>query len=721
MANSTNGVSYFDAATFNLNGSEEKLAGQYSVNYEWPSDVVGPQDIVALTGANSEACQPLSAEDAAKVAGKAVLIDWIDTPALACGSAARFNNVENAGGIGVVLKSSVNEFTSGIAGNATIPGFQLTADNTAKVEAALAAGPVSVTFTKDGISAIREFDANNADKLNPSSSRGVHGSFGHVKPDVAAPGTQIVSAGVGSGNGPLTLTGTSMATPHVAGVTALVKQAHPEWNAVQLKAGVMNTAFHDITSDKGVFGPQRVGAGRVDAKAGVDNHIVMFDSANPQLASVNFGAVEFADNTFNAQRKVTIQNTGDKAAALNLSYVEATKVPGVTYTVTPAKVSVPAGGQVEVSVKLRINPKNFSKVIDPTMELSQTVAALGGVELLREFISTPTGRLVAKGTGAPEGGELRLPVSAAVKPVANLKAKAKLDKKTNEGTLTANGKSFSYPSAYDGVVNDFFPAALPLEFVASSPEKVVDEADAEYTELLKSTDIKRVGVRSNVKELTGTPEEIAKDAQVIVGLETYGAWPISPAAPGYLSLQVVAKGVPYSVEAMRLDGSDVTIVAVFNALTGRNTGISFVNQLPGGAFDTNTFDSSIMALPFDLTAVGFTPAEIAGGDLPLTIRAIGNSWYASASQEEGLASGETDAVVFEYNAAKPRISFGSNLGVTGIDVSADGEPIPFKVFPENPRPNALNAQGGDDKQDVLYFHFHNKVGNQAELLKLKIK
>ena len=40
-----------------------------------------------------------------------------------------------------------------------------------------------------------------ADTLNSSSSRGSYGSVGTVKPDVAAPGTDIVSAGMGTGNG----------------------------------------------------------------------------------------------------------------------------------------------------------------------------------------------------------------------------------------------------------------------------------------------------------------------------------------------------------------------------------------------------------------------------------------------------------------------------------------------------------------------------------------
>ncbi len=114
-----------------------------------------------------------------------------------------------------------------------------------------------------------------ADTLNSSSSRGTYGSIGTIKPDVAAPGTDIVSAGFGTGNAGVSMTGTSMATPHVAGIAALVKQAHPSWTAGEIKADVMNTAVHDLTTEAGgagiAYGPNRVGSGRVDASLATTN------------------------------------------------------------------------------------------------------------------------------------------------------------------------------------------------------------------------------------------------------------------------------------------------------------------------------------------------------------------------------------------------------------------------------------------------------------------
>ena len=85
------------------------------------------------------------------------------------------------------------------------------------------------------------------------SSRGPGAVQDILKPDVTAPGVNILA-----GNSPDTvntvsgelfgyLTGTSMSTPHVAGVAALLKQAHPDWSPAALKSALMTTARQDVT------------------------------------------------------------------------------------------------------------------------------------------------------------------------------------------------------------------------------------------------------------------------------------------------------------------------------------------------------------------------------------------------------------------------------------------------------------------------------------------
>src|SRR5208337_91744 len=80
--------------------------------------------------------------------------------------------------------------------------------------------------------------ATNSTVTNPTarqvasfSSFGPRTGDGHVKPEIAAPGVSIFSTLIGSGNQGVYESGTSMATPHVAGVSALTIQAHPTWTA----------------------------------------------------------------------------------------------------------------------------------------------------------------------------------------------------------------------------------------------------------------------------------------------------------------------------------------------------------------------------------------------------------------------------------------------------------------------------------------------------------
>ncbi|QIZ05785.1 S8 family serine peptidase [Priestia megaterium] len=81
--------------------------------------------------------------------------------------------------------------------------------------------------------------SEDSDRLADFSSRGPVTGTWEIKPDIVAPGVAINSTIPG---GYLSLQGTSMAAPHVAGACAIIKQAHPDWTPEQIKAALMNTA-----------------------------------------------------------------------------------------------------------------------------------------------------------------------------------------------------------------------------------------------------------------------------------------------------------------------------------------------------------------------------------------------------------------------------------------------------------------------------------------------
>ena len=114
--------------------------------------------------------------------------------------------------------------------------------------------------------------SNPGDVMAAFSSRGPTADK-TLKPDVVAPGVDVVSGGYGSGAypGPFTgfgaVSGTSMATPHVAGSVALLKQLHPNWTPAQLKSALMTTATEAVYLDTNHTVPAGVldrGAGRID-------------------------------------------------------------------------------------------------------------------------------------------------------------------------------------------------------------------------------------------------------------------------------------------------------------------------------------------------------------------------------------------------------------------------------------------------------------------------
>lgn len=108
------------------------------------------------------------------------------------------------------------------------------------------------------------------DNIAASSSRGPNGDADYLKPDVAAPGTRIMSAWSPDhptgGSDFILINGTSMASPHVAGAAALMLQKHPDWTPDQVKSAIMSTAVRGLVKEDAVTpaDPFDHGAGRID-------------------------------------------------------------------------------------------------------------------------------------------------------------------------------------------------------------------------------------------------------------------------------------------------------------------------------------------------------------------------------------------------------------------------------------------------------------------------
>jgi minor extracellular serine protease Vpr len=152
------------------------------------------------------------------------------------------------------------------------------------------------------------------------SSGGPRTGDSHLKPDITAPGVSIVSTGSGTGNGAATISGTSMASPHAAGVAALTKQAHPtkssklRWNVREWKAAIMNTA-----DPSGVLGylTSRGGSGLVQPALSTKTQAVAF-SAKGLGVSLNFGYEELKHD-YSETLTLKIENLSPHSGTFNVS------------------------------------------------------------------------------------------------------------------------------------------------------------------------------------------------------------------------------------------------------------------------------------------------------------------------------------------------------------------------------------------------------------------
>ncbi|MGW2084910.1 S8 family peptidase [Streptomyces sp. NPDC001880] len=244
-------------------------------------------------------------------------------------------------------------------------------------------GPSSNTVSSPGCapSALTVGAVDREDATAQFSSRGPVTGSHILKPEITAPGVDISAAAAG-GRGVYayrTMSGTSMATPHVAGAAAIVKQRHPDWTAQQIKAALVSSAKSDIPGDV-----RETGGGRLDVKAAIDTTVV-------GAPAVQGGAFNWPqDKSDRTTVDVPYTNSGTKPVKLSLKVQGVTGNDGSAVRSSVAKldastVTVPAGATVKVPLQ-----------IDPTAKLK--AAQYGDV----------TGRVLATG---PDGVKVSTPFS----------------------------------------------------------------------------------------------------------------------------------------------------------------------------------------------------------------------------------------------------------------------------------------------------------------------
>ncbi len=329
-----------------------------------PLGSVTEAPVNAATGL-STACGPL----ATSLTGRIALISRG-----VCSFSTKIRNAQNAGAIAVLVSNNVAGDGIGMAQDGT-PNQPTVAAYNVSLNDGAALKPNHGGSTTIGVVPVYLVTGND-DFMAGFSSQGPTDVDFRVKPDVVAPGVNVLSsipaAFCAAPPCYAFFAGTSMATPHLAGSAAVVRQQHPGWSAAEVRSAVVNTATRGVlrsASNGAVQNNVNInGAGRENLLAAVGATV----SLDP--VSLSFGAVPSGSGQ-TRQMTVTLTNLSGGPQTYSLS-VSGQPANSVAYSVDQSSVTVTAGGKADVTV---------------TMAASQG-AAVGGKQAYLE-VATAAGNI----------------------------------------------------------------------------------------------------------------------------------------------------------------------------------------------------------------------------------------------------------------------------------------------------------------------------------------
>jgi subtilisin family serine protease len=268
-----------------------------------------------------------------------------------CSFSTKIRNAQAAGAAAVLVQNNVAGDPTVMAGDdtpnqPTIAAYMLARDDGQALQTAGAGAATTIS------AALGYFLTSNADIMAGSSSQGPTDVAWRVKPDVVAPGVNVLSAVPASFcKAPpcfAFLSGTSMAAPHLAGSAAVIIGQQPDWSAAEVRSAIVNTATRGVLKDSAKAEPigdvNVVGAGLENLLAAVESTVAL------DPVSLSFGGVPAGSGQTRALA-LTLRNTGSIARTFDLGID--TQPAGVSYDVSPATVALAAGAATSVTVTMR--------------------------------------------------------------------------------------------------------------------------------------------------------------------------------------------------------------------------------------------------------------------------------------------------------------------------------------------------------------------------------
>jgi minor extracellular serine protease Vpr len=271
-----------------------------------------------------------------------------------CTFSVKIRNAQAAGAVATLVANNVvgdpsAMATDGTPNQPTIPAYMVSQPDG---QALKVLNGTATTIS----AALAYFQTVNADIMAGSSSQGPTDVDFRVKPDAVAPGVNVLSSIPAAFCAPppcfAFMQGTSMATPHLAGSAAVVRQQHPTWSAAEVRSAIVNTADRGVLRDFAIGALQNNvninGSGRENLLAAVSAKVAL------EPVSLSFGAVPSGSGQ-TRQLAVTLTNLTAGSQTYSLS-VSGQPANSVVYGVSPSSVTLAAGAKGNVVVTMTASP-----------------------------------------------------------------------------------------------------------------------------------------------------------------------------------------------------------------------------------------------------------------------------------------------------------------------------------------------------------------------------
>lgn len=443
---------------------------------------VGTSPLIDAASAGGDLCFS-GTLDPTKVAGKIVLCRR--------GGNARADKslaVYEAGGVGMIMYENTNTnnlFTD----THWVPSVHV--DNTPglAIKAYIASAGASATATITATGSVAQWPYGPSMTL--FSSRGPNPIAGDIiKPDVTAPGIQILAGGSPTPDPGTTppgelfqaIAGTSMSSPHVAGLFALLKQAHPDWSAAAARSALMTTAYQGVLDNDRVSPaePFDMGAGHVNPGGAVRKG----SAFQPGLV-YDAGFYDYLGFLCDAGPEVfanpaatcgTLESIGIPTEARNLNYPSigvARVVGSETISRTVTSVAQENGNRTyRASV---VAPAGYTVTVSPsTLTLRNGQSAT--FEVMITNVSAPVGAWrFGSLTWSDTTGNYKARSPIAVN-AAEFGAPASITGSGEAGTASFDVK-FGYSGSYTAAAHGLEPATVTSDNVVQDPDQTFDPDD----------------------------------------------------------------------------------------------------------------------------------------------------------------------------------------------------------------------------------------------------